>query len=64
MGTVFLGAFLAFGLENLRERRQFRAWANDYLSRIREDLLTEAGAQAVEQLERTLADYATFIALD
>ncbi len=65
MGTVFLGAFLAFGLENLRERRQLRAWANEYLRRVREDLLEEkSDTQAVEKLEGTIADYATFTALD
>ena len=29
--TVFLGAFLAFWLENLRERRQLRSWLHKYL---------------------------------
>lgn len=51
LGTVSLGAFLAFWLENLRERQQLRAWANDYLRRIREDLFTEKDAQASEALE-------------
>ena len=64
LGTVFLGAFLAFWLENFRERRQLRAWADDYLSRIREDLLEEQEVQFDKLLEETLEDYATFIALD
>ncbi len=41
LGTVFLGAFLAFMLENLRERRQLRGWANDDLQRAHNKLATE-----------------------
>ena len=65
IGTVFLGAFLAFGIENFRERRQLKTWANEYLRRVREDLLEEKkNTQIVEGLEKTIADYATFIALN
>lgn len=47
IGTVFLGAFLAFGLENFRERRRLRGWANDYLRRIRENLFAEKSVEGV-----------------
>lgn len=61
MGTVFLGAFLAFGLENLRERRQLRAWANDYLKRVRCDLKTEKDSKFRESVEQTAASYTAFV---
>lgn len=61
LGTVFLGAFSAFWLENLRERRQLRAWANECLRRIRSDLSTAEGTQAISNLEKTLHDHATLL---
>lgn len=65
VGTVFLGAFLAFGLENFRERRQLRAWANEYLGRVREDLLEDGeDTRTIRDLEERVTDYATFTALD
>lgn len=34
--TLFLGAFVAFGLENRRERRRLRRWARQYLGHLRD----------------------------
>ena len=63
LGTVFLGAFLAFGFENFRERRQLRGWANEYLKRVRSDLATEEGAQIVRQTEQSEQNHTTFLSL-
>ncbi len=61
LGTVFLGAFLAFGLENLRERRQLRGWANDYLRRVQTALMTPEDRTSDRLLETTAAGYDRFI---
>jgi cell division protein FtsB len=52
--TVFLGAFLAFWLENLRERRQLKTWVKKYLQRgyetmRQEQLQEEAEIPKLEQ---------------
>ena len=64
LGTVFLGAFLAFLLENLRERRQLWGWANDYLRRVRATLATSESEASDGVLEATAASYDSFIMPD
>ena len=64
LGTVFLGAFLAFWLENLRERRQLRGWANDYLRRVRAALATSESGVSDGVLEATAASYDRFVTPD
>jgi hypothetical protein len=39
--TTFLGAFLAFGLENLRERRRLTDWVRQHLGNLREIISRE-----------------------
>ena len=39
--TTFLGAFLAFGLENLRERRRLTRWVRQHLGHLREMIAGE-----------------------
>jgi hypothetical protein len=43
--TVFLGAFLAFWLENLRERRQLKQWVRKYLRRTYKALNEERSSE-------------------
>ena len=47
--TVFLGAFLAFWLENVRERRKLKAWVDHYLRRIYDDLGEAVDALAASE---------------
>lgn len=61
-GTVFVGAFLAFVLENLRERQQLRRWANEYLRRVRIDLQQSKSEETLAELDRVIAAYTSFIA--
>jgi hypothetical protein len=44
IGSVFLGAMLAFVVENIRERRMLRAWTARYLSAVAGSLDTTASA--------------------
>lgn len=62
LGTVFFGAFLAFVLENFRERRQLRGWADDYLRRVRLDLQESNSATSVGELNGSIAAYEAFVA--
>ena len=58
--TVFLGAFLAFWLENLRERNQRKTWAKRYLH-LYYKALQEQLAQEEENAEQKLPLYQKFI---
>jgi hypothetical protein len=62
--TVFLGAFLAFWLENLRERRQLKTWVKKYLQRgyetmRQEQLQEEAEIPKLEQQLHTLEKFSS-----
>ena len=61
-GTVFLGAFLAFVIENVRERRRLRGWVRKYLERFYSDLREGVAAQEeiVRSLEMSTASYQKF----
>jgi hypothetical protein len=52
--AVFTAAFLAFGLENLRERRRAAKWVRGHLGHLR-DLLA-AGAPTIRSASAKLAD--------
>jgi|SRR5262245_1411124 len=55
--TIFLGAFLAFGLENYREQRRTRRWVYAYLDHLLADLEPALGqARTVrDDLDATIA---------
>ncbi|HEY2791682.1 MAG TPA: hypothetical protein VGJ28_04965, partial [Micromonosporaceae bacterium] len=42
--TTFLGAFLAFGLENVRERRRLTAWVRQHMAHLRTTIAEESAA--------------------
>ncbi len=52
--TTFLGAFLAFGLENLRERRRLQEWVRQHLAHLRIGVRRDLAAPA--QIHRLLAE--------
>ena len=55
--TVFLGAFLAFWLENVRERRQLRSWLSKYLRAGYSDL-----AKSQHKVEEGLLSLRAYVA--
>jgi hypothetical protein len=50
--TTFLGAFLAFGLENLRERRRITGWVRQHIGHVRTGMVDEV--QVVGQIDQLL----------
>ncbi|MCI0689606.1 MAG: hypothetical protein L0Y54_20585 [Sporichthyaceae bacterium] len=56
--TIFLGAFFAFGLENLREQRRARRWVHEYLGHLFADLepVLAMGVEVRAQLVATIED--------
>ena len=65
-GTVFLGAFLAFVIENVRERRRLKGWVRRYLERFYGDLREAITAQeeVIKELRKLVEVYQTFIEAD
>lgn len=59
LSTVFLGAFLAFWLESLRERRQLKKRATTYLKQLRPQLIDLLNSQeaAPNDLKTTIKAY-------
>lgn len=55
--TIFLGAFLAFGLENYREQRRTRRWVYAYLDHLLADLepAVSQGRTVRDELDATIA---------
>ena len=55
--TIFLGAFLAFGLENYREQRRTRRWVHAYLDHLLADLepALSQGTTVRDELDATIA---------
>jgi hypothetical protein len=55
--TIFLGAFLAFGLENYREQRRTRRWVYAYLDHLLADLepALSQGRTVRDELDATIA---------
>jgi len=64
VSTVFLGAFLAFWLENHRERQKLRAWVRSYLRQVRESLDPTRSAEQATAMKETLKAYSAFLAFD
>ena len=60
--TVFLGAFLAFVIENVRERRRLRGWVKRYLEQLYSDLQENTAAQeeGVRALRESTKAYQRF----
>lgn len=61
--TVFLGAFLAFWLENVREQRKLKTWVNHYLRQIYDDLgeAVDALAASEKLFRERLEAYQVFL---
>ncbi len=61
-GTVFLGAFLAFVLEHVRERRRLRGWVRRYLEQfyggLQESITTQK--EVVKTLRASIEVYQRF----
>ncbi|GAA1141657.1 hypothetical protein [Nocardioides aquiterrae] len=64
IGSVFLGAMLAFVVENVRERRMLRAWTERYLAAVAGSLVgTETAAPLVrDAVEGTRGAVAALLA--